>query len=80
VGEADEGDMLIPVYIVGFILVGLLCFAFAQRVPYRPVRICLRTVAIIAGPVFFLSVAIFSGWVREKTYEEDWLIGRLVEG
>jgi len=24
-------------------------------------------------------VAIFSGWVREKTYEEDWLIGRLAE-
>lgn len=68
--------MLIPVYIVGFILGGLVCFAIAQRVPNRPVKICLRTIGVVAGPVFFLVVAIFSGWEREKTYEVEWLVGR----
>ena len=71
--------MLIPVYIVGFILGGLLCFAIAQRVPYRPLKICLRTVGVVAGPIFFLVVAIFSSQEREKTYEMEWLTGKSAE-
>jgi hypothetical protein len=66
--EAEEDDVLIPVYIVGFIFGGLLCFAIAQRVPDRPVKVCLRTIGVVAGPVFFLVVAIFSSQEREKTY------------
>lgn len=68
--------MLIPFYVVGFILGGLLCFAIAQRVSYRPVKICLRTIGVIAGPLFFLVVAIFSSQEREKTYQMEWLTGK----
>jgi len=68
--------MLIPVYIVGFILGGLVLFAIAQRVPNRIVKIWLRAIGIFAGPVFFLAMAIFSSWERERTYEMEWLIGR----
>jgi hypothetical protein len=68
--------LLIPVYIVGFILGGLLCFAIAQRVPYRPVKICLRTIGVLAGPIFFLVVAVFSSQEREKAYEMEWLTGK----
>lgn len=75
-GAPEESDVLIPVYIVGFILGGLLCFAIAQRVSYRPVKICLRTIGVLAGPVFFLVVAIFSSQEREKTYEMEWLTGK----
>ncbi len=67
--------MLIPVYIVAFILGGLLCFAIAQRVSNRPIKICLRTIGVVAGPIFFLVVAIFSSQEREKTYEMEWLTG-----
>ncbi len=74
--EAEEGDVLVPVYIVGFILGGLLCFAIAQRVPNRPVKISLRTIGVVAGPVFFLVVAIFSSQEREKTYEMEWITGK----
>jgi hypothetical protein len=65
--------VLIPVYIVAFILGGLLCFAIAQRVSNRPIKICLRTIGVVAGPIFFLVVAIFSSQEREKTYEMEWL-------
>ena len=68
--------MLIPVYIVGFILGGLLCFAIAQRVSNPQLRICLRTIGVLAGPIFFLIVAIFSSQEREKTYEMGWLTGK----
>lgn len=68
--------MLIPVYIVGFILGGLVLFAIAQRVPNRIAKIWLRAIGIVAGPLFFLAVAIFSSWERERTYEMEWLIGR----
>ena len=72
----EEGDVLIPVYIVGFILGGLLCFAIAQRVSNPQLRICLRTIGVLAGPIFFLIVAIFSSQEREKTYEMGWLTGK----
>jgi hypothetical protein len=65
-----------PVYIVGFILGGLLCFAIAQRVSNRPVKICLQTIGVVAGPVFFLVVAIFSSQERNKIYEMEWLTGK----
>ena len=68
--------MLIPVYIVGFILAGLVLFAIAQRIPNRTAKTWLRAIAILTGPVFFLAVAIFSSWERERTYEMEWLIGR----
>lgn len=67
--------MLIPVYIVGFILGGLVLFAIAQRVPNRIAKKWLRAIGVLAGPVFFLVVAIFSSWERERTYEMEWLIG-----
>src|SRR5256885_8005330 len=67
--------MLIPVYIVGFILGGLVLFAIAQRIPNRIAKTCLRATGILAGPVFFLVMAIFSSWERERTYEMEWLIG-----
>jgi hypothetical protein len=67
--------MLIPVYIVGFIVGGLVLFAIAQRIPNRIAKIWLRTIGVLAGPVFFLAMAIFSSWERERTYEMEWLIG-----
>ena len=67
--------MLIPVYIVGFILGGLFLFAIAQRTPNRTARKWLRAIGILSGPIFFLAVAIFSGWERERTYEMQWLTG-----
>jgi len=68
--------MLIPVYIVGFILGGLILFAIARRVPNRRAKIGLRAIGVLAGPLFFLVVTLFSGWRREKTYEMKWLVGR----
>jgi hypothetical protein len=67
--------MLIPVYIVGFILGGLVLFAVAQRVSNRKVKISLKLIGVLAGPVFFLAMIIFSGWERKKTYEMEWLTG-----
>jgi hypothetical protein len=75
-GEPEEGDLLIPVYIVGFILGGLLCFAIAQRVSNRPVKIAFQIVGVAAGPLFFLVVATFSSQERKKTYEMEWLTGK----
>jgi len=68
--------MLIPVYIAGFILGGLILFAIARQIPNRGAKVCLRAIAVFSGPVFFLVVAIFSGWQREKTYEMEWLVGK----
>lgn len=73
--RGEKGDVLIPVYIIGFVLGGLLLFAVAERIPNRNGKIWLRTIGVLAGPVFFLSVAIFSGWVRERTYDVEWLTG-----
>lgn len=67
--------MLVPVYIVGFILGGLVLFAIAQRVPNRIAKTWLRAIGILAGPLFFLAMAIFSSWERERTYEMEWLKG-----
>jgi hypothetical protein len=67
--------MLIPVYIVGFILAGLILFAIAGRISNLKAKIFLHTIAVVAGPLFFLVVVIFSGWVREKSYETEWLTG-----
>ena len=67
--------MLIPVYIIGFIFGGLVLFAVAQRIPNRNAKIWLQTIGVFAGPVFFVSVAIFSGWVRERIYKVEWLTG-----
>jgi hypothetical protein len=67
--------MLIPVYIIGFIFSGLVLFAVAQRIPNRNAKIWLKTIGVLAGPIFFLSVAVFSGWVRERTYGVEWLTG-----
>ena len=67
------------VFIGPFILAGLILFAIAERISNRKAKVCLRVIAIMAGPVFFLTVAIFSGWEREKTYEMQWLIGRPAE-
>jgi hypothetical protein len=65
--------VLIPVYIVGFILGGLLCFAIARRVSNRPIKIAFQIIGVVAGPIFFLVVAIFTSQEREKTYEMEWL-------
>lgn len=67
--------MLIPVYVLGFIFGGMVLFALAQRVHNRKAKIALQTIGVLAGPIFFLSVAVFSGWVRERTYEVEWLTG-----
>lgn len=67
--------MLIPVYIIGFVLGALVLFAVAERIPNRNAKIWLRTIGILAGPVFFLSAAIFTGRVRERTFEVEWLTG-----
>jgi hypothetical protein len=32
-------------------------FAFASRIPHRPTQIALRTIAVVAGPLFFLVSA-----------------------
>jgi hypothetical protein len=76
VAETEEGDVLIPVYIVGFILGGLLCFAIAQRVPNRAVKLSFQIIGVAAGPLFFLVVAIFSSQERKKAYEMEWLTGK----
>ncbi len=68
--------MLIPFYVVGFILGGLLCFAIAQRVPNRAVKLSFQIIGVIAGPIFFLVVAIFSSQEREKTYVMERLTGK----
>lgn len=68
--------MLIPFYVLGFILGGLLCFAIAQRVPNRAVKLSFQIIGVIAGPIFFLVVAIFSSQEREKTYVMEWLTGK----
>jgi hypothetical protein len=67
--------MLIPVYLVGFILGGLVFFAIAQRVTNRRAKISLKLIGVLAGPVFFAAMILFSGWERKKTYEMEWLIG-----
>jgi hypothetical protein len=67
--------MLIPVYVLGFIFGGVVLFALARRVHNRKAKIALRTIGVLAGPIFFLTVAAFSGWVRERTYEVEWLTG-----
>ncbi len=69
----EGGNLLIPVYIVGFIIGGLVCFAIAQHVSNRRVRIAIQMLGVAAGPVFFIVVAIFSSQQREKTYETEWL-------
>ena len=68
--------MLIPIYIVGFIFGGIFLFAIAERIPDRRARTSLRVIGLVAGPVFFIIVAVFSGWKREKTYEVEWLTGK----
>jgi len=68
--------MLFPVYVVGFIVSGLVFFAIAQRIPNPRAKRWLRAIGILAGPVFFLVVFSFSGWKHEKTYEMTWLVGR----
>ncbi len=67
--------MLIPVYILGFIFGGMVLFAIAQRVRNRTAKISLRLIGVLAGPFFFLVMAIFAGWERERTYEMEWLVG-----
>ena len=74
--ETEEGDVLVPVYVVGFILGGLLCFAIARRVSNRPIKIAFQIIGVVAGPIFFLVVAIFTSQEREKTYVMDWLTGK----
>lgn len=69
--------MLIPIYIIGFVLGGLVLFAVARRIPNRNAKIWLQTIGVLAGPVFFLSAAIFTGLVRKRTYEVEWLTGNL---
>jgi hypothetical protein len=69
--------MLIPVYIVGFILGGLFLFAISQRLSHRGTQIVLRVIAVFSGPVFFLVVFSFSGWEVKKSYEMEWLRGQL---
>ncbi len=59
--------MLIPIYVIGFIFGGLILFATAQQIRNRKAKISLRAIGVLAGPVFFTVVAIFSGWKREKT-------------
>jgi hypothetical protein len=68
--------MLIPVYIIGFILGGFVLFAVAQRVSDRRAKISLKLIGVLAGPVFFLAMILFSGWERKKTYEMEWLVGK----
>jgi len=67
--------MLIPVYVLGFIFGGVVLFALAHRVHSRKAKIALKTISVLAGPIFFLSMAVFSGWIRERTYEVEWLTG-----
>ena len=67
--------MLIPVYIVGFILGGLVLFAIAQRISNRTAKISLQLIGGLAGPVFFGAMIFFTGWERKKTYEMEWLVG-----
>ena len=67
--------MLIPIYVIGFILGGLILFAIAQQIRNRKAKISVRAIGVLAGPVFFAVIAIFSGWKREKTYEVEWLTG-----
>lgn len=76
---AEQGDMLIPVYVIGFILGGIFLLAVAQRVPHPGTRMVLRAVAIFSGPLFFIVVFSFSGWEREKAYEMEWITGRSTE-
>ena len=64
VGRREWSEMLIPVYIVGFILGGLVLFAIAQRVNNRSAKISLKIIGSLAGPVFFLAMILFSGWER----------------
>jgi hypothetical protein len=75
----EQGDMLIPVYIVGFIFGGIFLLAVAQRVPHKGTRKSLRAVATFSGPLFFIVVFSFSGWEREKAYEMEWITGRSTE-
>ena len=75
----EQGGMLIPVYIVGFIFGGIFLFAVAQRVPHKGTRKGLRAVAIFSGPLFFFVVFSFSGWEREKAYEMEWITGTSTE-
>jgi hypothetical protein len=60
---------------VGFILGGLACFAIAQHVSNRRVKIGIQTLGFAAGPIFFIVVVIFSRQERQKTYEMEWLTG-----
>ena len=71
----EIGAVLYPIYIIGFIFGALVLFAIAERIPNRSAKIWIRAIGGLAGPVFFLSVAIFSGWVRERTCEVEWVAG-----
>ena len=54
---------------------GLVCFAIAQHVSNRRIKIGIQTLGVAAGPSFFMVVVIFSSQEREKTYEMEWLTG-----
>jgi len=64
---------------VGFIFGGLVCFAIAQHVSNRRVKIGIQTLGVAAGPIFFIVVIIFSSQERQKTYEMEWLTGARAE-
>jgi hypothetical protein len=53
--------MLIPIYVIGFIFGGLILFAIARQIRNRKAKTSLRAIGVLAGPVFFTVVAIFSG-------------------
>ena len=67
--------MLIPVYIIGFILGGMVLFAIAQRINNRTAKITLKLIGVLAGPVFFGAMILFSSWEVKKIYEMEWLVG-----
>ncbi len=69
--------MLIPIYAFGFACFALIVWAVTGKLPLTVrTRSILRASGILIGPLYFVIVFTFSGWVRFKTYDMQWSIGQ----
>ncbi len=69
--------MLIPVYVFGFVFLALLVWAITGKLTLtNRARTILRASGILIGPLFFVIVFAFSGWIRYRTYDMQWSVGQ----
>lgn len=75
--QANIVAMLIPIYALGFACLALIVWAVTGMLPITDrTRSILRASGILIGPLYFVIVFAFSGWVRYRTYDMQWSIGQ----